>query len=360
MPRELIIFDVESGSATRADASVVIQSLTGSSEFFWLDIEDAGADDESFLNDSLHLNRIAVSDAIQSGEHTARYLDLGDHEFVLAHGINYKSDSDLVEIAELGVFIGSHFVVTTHKVELLTVSLLLSSVCEATENANTPHLLAYQILDAFLTHIRPTVDHMSDVADDLEEAAINNPHPAVLAGLLRLKRSALRINRAMQRQMDVLHTLATEFARKDSRVGDLFQGLLGRTTRTFEINNVLRERADSAMTIYQGSLALKQNETMKALAIIAAIFLPLSLLAGIYGMNFVNIPELELEWGYFAVVGVMVVFALTITWWVWLRPKISIWRLGSKGLYSLKVPVSQVTRKTRSGIGIIRDRKPKI
>ena len=64
-------------------------------------------------------------------------------------------------------------------------------------------------------------------------------------------------------------------------------------------------------------------------------------------MNFVNIPELGFEWGYFAVIGVMLAFALSVTWWVWLRPKISVWRLGSRGLYSLKIPIDQVRKRRR-------------
>lgn len=87
---------------------------------------------------------------------------------------------------------------------------------------------------------------------------------------------------------------------------------------------------------------------LRDFAIIAAAFLPLSLLAGIYGMNFAYMPELERRWGYQAILIAMAVFGIIVTWWVWLRPKISIWRLGTRGLYSMKVPVDLVNTDVRS------------
>jgi hypothetical protein len=70
-------------------------------------------------------------------------------------------------------------------------------------------------------------------------------------------------------------------------------------------------------------VANRQNETMRILSIVAAIFLPLTLLAGIYGMNFEYMPELTWRWGYFAVLGFMAAAIIGITWWLWLRSVIS-------------------------------------
>lgn len=337
----------ESNLTVRVNMEEIAQFVDSDAGLLWLDVSVHDETTSDLLTKTFDLHTQAVHDSLQTEIQTARYQQYGDHEFVLAHGINYASESELVEIAELGIFIGRNFVVTTHAVDLLSIDQVFDEFSTGAVVASDPESLTFLILDRFMSHIRPTVDHMSDVIDDLEEAAINNPQPLVLAGLLRLKRSALRINRAMARQTEVLHSIGSAKKNSDFELGVSFQDLATRATRTFEINNVLRERADSAMTIYQGTLALKQNETMKVLAIITAIFLPLSLLAGIYGMNFVNIPELKLEWGYFAVLGVMLAFAISVIWWVWLRQRISVWKLGSKGLFSLKVPIDHVRKRKR-------------
>jgi len=75
--------------------------------------------------------------------------------------------------------------------------------------------------------------------------------------------------------------------------------------------------ADNALSTYLSSVANRQNETMRVLSIVAAIFLPLTLLAGIYGMNFENMPELKWEWGYFAVLGVMGIVIAVLVWRFW-------------------------------------------
>ena len=309
---------------------------------FWYDISNTDSDLATFLTDQLGLHPAISVYAAEEGTHTARFQTFATTSLILAHGINYSVDSDLIEIAELGILMGDQVVVTMHSSPLLAIE----EVKDAFESQDVPSLtvasLTHFILDHFLSNIRPAVDHMSDVMDELEEAAIDNPHPAVLEGILRMKRSALRVNRAMQRQLEVLHQLRNHFAISDDELGLAYQDLAEKATRTFEINTVIRERADSALAIYQGSVSLKQNETMKALAIVAAVFLPLSLLAGIYGMNFAYIPELEYRWGYHAILAAMAVFGILVTWWVWLRPKISRWRLGHRGLYSIKVPVNLV------------------
>jgi magnesium transporter len=81
----------------------------------------------------------------------------------------------------------------------------------------------------------------------------------------------------------------------------------------------LRERTDTILTTHMSAIANQQNETMKTLSLIAAIFLPLTLLAGIYGMNFGYMPELGFRYGYFIVLGVMVTVAGGVVWWFWAR-----------------------------------------
>lgn len=335
------------GAARLLDGTEIERTPTDSG-VYWYDVSNTEPGLTTFLTDRLGLHPIMVADAVEEGTHTARFQTSASTSLILAHGINYSVDSELIEIAELGILIGDRIVVTVHSSHLVGVEEVKSSLESGKLMALDTSALTHLILDRFVSNIRPAVDHMSDVMDELEEAAISKPIPAVLEGILRMKRSALRVNRAMQRQLEILHQLRIHFAKNDDELGLAYQDLAEKATRTFEINSVIRERSDSALAVYQGSVSLKQNETMKALAIIAAVFLPLSLLAGIYGMNFAYMPELEHRWGYHAILIAMAVFGIIVTWWVWLRPKISIWRVGTRGLYSMKVPVDLVNTGVRS------------
>lgn len=89
--------------------------------------------------------------------------------------------------------------------------------------------------------------------------------------------------------------------------------------RIEDLNQTIRDEADNALATYLSAVANRQNETMKVLSIVAAIFLPLTLVAGIYGMNFDYMPELRIPWAYFAVLGFMAVVIIGVIWWFWAR-----------------------------------------
>jgi len=89
--------------------------------------------------------------------------------------------------------------------------------------------------------------------------------------------------------------------------------------RIEDLNQNMRDRADNALSTYLSSVANRQNETMRVLSIVATIFLPLMLVAGIYGMNFEYMPELSWPWAYFAVLGFIGLVILLALWWFWAR-----------------------------------------
>jgi magnesium transporter len=109
--------------------------------------------------------------------------------------------------------------------------------------------------------------------------------------------------------------------REFSIIGDeariFYRDVYDHIVRIEDLGQSLRDRADNALATHLSSVANRQNETMRVLSLVATIFLPLALLAGIYGMNFENMPELSWEWGYFAVlgfIGVVVVITLSSFW----------------------------------------------
>jgi magnesium transporter len=179
---------------------------------------------------------------------------------------------------------------------------------------------------------------MGDVADDIEEDAINNPRKETLEAILKLKRSTMRLHRVMTPQREIFNRLSRGEFRIISQDAMIFyRDVYDHIMRIEELNMTIRERVDNALSTYLSSVANRQNETMRILSIVAAIFLPLSLLAGIYGMNFDYMPELGWHWGYFTVLGVMAIAIISITWWLWLRNVISLGRTRHMLIRPLKV-----------------------
>ena len=287
----------------------------------WVDITVTTEEDGSFLERSFNFHHLAVEDCMSPKIHSPKIDDFGEYLFIVVHGINHVVESDIVEMAELDIFLGHHFVVSNHNFPLYSIE----SIRRLVEDDGRPmkrgaDFLTHALVDALIDNVLPTTDKMSEEAEEIEEETIRSPQQATLEAILKLKRSALRIHRVMAPQREVLNRLSRREFPLISEVALIFyRDIYDHIVRIEDLNQTLRDRADNALTTYLSSVANRQNEVMKVLSVVAAIFLPLSLVAGIYGMNFENMPELKVPWGYFAVLGFMGIVIVSVIWWFWAR-----------------------------------------
>ncbi|MFB0557442.1 MAG: magnesium/cobalt transporter CorA [Dehalococcoidia bacterium] len=285
----------------------------------WVDIMETTEEDGKFLEQSLHFHHLAVEDCISPSIHPPKIDDFGDYLFIVVHGINHVAESDIVETAELAIFLGSNFVVSNHNFPLYSVEAIRQLV----EDDGRPmrrgaDFLVHALIDTLIDNVLPTIDKMSDVAEEIEEETIQSPQQSTLEGILKLKRSTLRIHRVMAPQREVLNRLSrSEFHIIKDEAQIFYRDIYDHIVRIEDLNQGLRDRADNALATHLSSVANRQNETMRVLSIVATIFLPLALVAGIYGMNFENMPELKVPWAYFAVLGFMAAVILVVIWRFW-------------------------------------------
>lgn len=294
--------------------------LSRSSGLLWIDMHEPGEQEAGWLRE-IGMHELIVDACISTDPRRPKVDDHGSHLFIVTHGIDYHTDSELVEIAELDVILGARYLITAHHTRLVSIDGTMALTDrDPSLIPGSAAMLAHSVLQRTVQNIQPTIDAMSDLADAVELQALQNPRQETLEAIQKLKRSALRLRRAITPEVESLGSLA-RFTRGpiDPESGRFFEDLSDRANRISESNNILRERADSALATYLSTVGIQQNQAMKTLAVIATIFFPLSLIAGIYGMNFENIPELEWEYGYFAVVGMMAVVVLGILWGFWAR-----------------------------------------
>ena len=300
----------------KEEARIAFQSKQG---LLWVDVTEMTQDDSEFLEHGLGFHHLAVEDCASPLIHPPKIDDFGEYLFIIGHGINYAVESEIVETAELAIFLGAHFVVSKHNFPLYSVE----AVRQGVEDDGRPmkrgtDFMAHALVDGLIDNVLPTVDKMSEVAGDIEEETILNPQQATLEGILKLKRSTLRVHRVMAPQREVLNRLSRgEFPLIRAEAQIFYRDIYDHLMRIEELAQTVRDRADNALATYLSSIANRQNEAMRTLAIVATIFLPLTLLAGIYGMNFENMPELKWAWGYFAVLGVMAAGVAIIVWRFW-------------------------------------------
>ena len=287
----------------------------------WVDVSETTEEDRHFISRVFKFHYLAVEDCVSPRIHPPKIDDFDDYLFIVVHGINHAGESELVETAELAIFLGPNFVVSNHNFQLYSVDAVRQMVeADGRPMKRGANFFAHALIDTLIDNVLPTIDRMGEFTEEIEEEAIHRPQQSILDDILKLKRSALRIHRVMVPQREIMNRLSRgEFAVIKGEAQIFYRDIYDHLVRIEEMNQNIRDRADNAQATYLSSVANRQNETMKVLAMVATIFMPLTLIAGIYGMNFENMPELKWAWGYFAVLGLMATVLAIVVLRFWLR-----------------------------------------
>lgn len=166
--------------------------------------------------------------------------------------------------------------------------------------------LVYQLLDAILDNYFETIEATNDEMKDLEKIILSDPSQKSLIELEHMKQVAEMIKKSMNPFKDALKVISsrkTIFIQGENT--KYFQDLTNSCTSAIEEIDSTIKSLEGLTNIYFSSLSQKMNETMKVLTTVATVFIPLTFIAGIYGMNFENMPELHQENGYFVTLGAM-------------------------------------------------------
>lgn len=180
--------------------------------------------------------------------------------------------------------------------------------------------LAYGLLDTIVDNYFLVLESLGERIESLEEEVMGSPTPTTLKDIYRLKRELLFLHRSVWPLREVVNSLIrreSPFVRETTIV--YLRDLYDHTIQVVETLETLRDMVSGMLDIYLSSVSNRMNGIMKVLTIIATIFMPLTFIAGLYGMNFRHMPELELRWGYPAVLLLMV--AITAGMIVFFRRK---------------------------------------
>jgi magnesium transporter len=173
--------------------------------------------------------------------------------------------------------------------------------------------LAYALIDALIDQFFPILERQGERIEALEDELIEDPAPETLQRIYRLRRELLLLRRAAWPEREVIATLQREETALVGREVKVFlRDAYDHAVQVLEILETYRELAGSMLDVYLSSLSHRMNEVMKVLTIIATIFIPLTFIAGIYGMNFARMPELHWAWGYPAALAVMAAIGLAL------------------------------------------------
>jgi len=283
----------------------------------WVDMEDVTNEDAELLSNVFCFHTLAVEDCVSKNIHPPKIDDFEDYLFIIVHGINYCIKSDVVETTELALFVGKNYVVTSHDVPMRSVSAMVERVRKDERLMRRgADFLAQDIIDTLVDNIMPTIEEMDEKNDQLEAEALHEPKRETLMSIMQLKRSILALTRVILPQREIVNRLSRgEYALISERAQIYYRNIYDHLVRIEMLTLGLRDMTESVLSTYLSSVSNRMNEVMKVLTLIASIFIPLTFIAGIYGMNFANMPELEWKYGYFIILIVMAVIGISLAFY---------------------------------------------
>ena len=173
--------------------------------------------------------------------------------------------------------------------------------------------LFYALVDAIVDQYFAVVEALGEKIEELQDLVVSDPKPETLHKIHALKRQLLFLRRAVWPLREVTNNLSRSecpFLQESTKV--FFRDVYDHVVQIVDTIETLREMVSTSLDIYLSGISYRLNAVMKVLTIITTIFMPLTFIVGIYGMNFEHMPELKWEWGYPLVVGVMVMIAIAM------------------------------------------------
>jgi magnesium transporter len=282
---------------------------------FWVDFaEEPKARVEKLLKEVFNFHPLAIDDALKQA-HVPKIDDWGDYVYAVLHAITFDPKMTLLDTNEIDIFLGKNFLVTLHKNPQQSADHVWQA-CQRDERylARGADYLLYHIADTLVSDFMPVIDELDDAIDHLEDEVFTSASRDVLSKIFSIKRSVLHLRRIIGPQREVINRLARDtYAVVDASERIYFRDIYDHLVRLADINDTLRDLIGGTLDTYLSVSANRTNEIMKVLAVFSAMFLPISFIAGFFGMNFTWLPFPSLT---FLLIGLAFMITVPlITWW---------------------------------------------
>lgn len=297
------------------DRSLIEDAIGDRDGLVWVDILVRSEEDTEILRNVFDFHPLTIEDVLSRHVDPAKVDDYGDYLFVVVTALTeYKEDEEL-EPVEVDFYLGRNYVVSCHREPHKALDEF-GERCRRNPLVlkHRADWLLHGLLDGLVDEFLPIVDKVDNTIDELEVAVLRRPTTQLLRRVLIVKRNTQRLRRAIVPQRDNLNRFSRgefpKLVQDDALI--YFRDVYDHLVRVEYLVEAVRDLADSALNTYLSVVSNRLNEVMKVLTAAATVFLPLTLISGIYGMNFEDnqFPGFDDAWGFAAVTGFMVALAI--------------------------------------------------
>jgi magnesium transporter len=266
----------------------------------------------------LGLHPLVLED-ILNPDQRPKMEDLGDYLYVVLKMVDWDDQRGEITMEQMSVLVGANYVVSLQERpggDVLDPIRERIRAAKGTIRGEGPDYLAYSILDGVVDGYFGVLEGLGEKVEDLEEELVSSPLPETLQELHVLKREMIYMRKAVWPLREVVAALERSGSPliKESTVPYL-RDVYDHTVQVMDAVETVRDMLSGMLDIYLSSISNRMNEVMKVLTIFASIFIPLTFIAGVYGMNFQYMPELAWRWGYPVVWLVMLGVGVALLWY---------------------------------------------
>ena len=318
----VIAYDVDSVEERDISRPEELKDILKKWPMTWINVDGLGSVDMiEGLGQVLNLHILALEDAVSMTQR-AKTEDYGDFIFIVTRMVMASETGHTLE--QFSLFLGKNFVLTFQENPGDVFGPVRDRLRKGGKRLKMikADYMAYALLDAVVDGYFPVLGQYGDRLDSLEEDVLNKPSHDQMARIHKIKRELQVLRHCIWPMREAVSKLGANTRLVKEETVLFLRDCQDHVTQVLDLLETYRERSSGLTDFYVSSINFKINEVMKVLTIITTIFMPLSFIAGIYGMNFdrsspLNMPELGWHYGYLIVLGSMVLIVLAMLAYFW-------------------------------------------
>lgn len=295
----------------------------------WVDVLGLGSEDILLRLGKVFKLHLLVLEDIVNVPQRPKVEDYEDHLVIITQMVLLKEKATGFWTEQVSFVLGKHYLLTVQEEPtrdcFQSVRDRIRTGKGSIRNQGSDYL-AYTLLDAIIDGFFPVLEAYGERIEELEEEVVTNPTRQTLEKIYRIRRELLALRRAIWPQRDAINALirdGSDLISSDVRI--YLRDCYDHSVQVMDLVETYRELSSGLMDVYLSSVGNRMNEIMKFLTVMSSIFIPLTFVAGVYGMNFNtdkspwNMPELNWHWGYPLCLAVMFAIATALVIFFWRR-----------------------------------------
>jgi magnesium transporter len=280
----------------------------------WIKVEGIHAvENLERLGECYNLHPLVLEDILNTDQRP-KLEDFNDYLYIVLRIIKYSTDNELSS-EQISLILGNNFVISLQESNGAVFAPILERLRTAKGRIRKSgaDYLAYSLIDLIVDNYFVVLENFGEAIEYLEEEVVKRPTPSTLQDIHRFKYDIIMVRKSVWPLREVIgHLERRESDLIQEATGIYFKDVYDHTIVAVDNIETYRDILSGMLDIYLSSISNRLNEIMKVLTVIATIFMPLTFLAGVWGMNFKYMPELKEVWGYPAALGLMIIIALSM------------------------------------------------